>query len=146
MADRFMPAPEVAEVAERLMRTVPELALHRDADIVYLFNDREPKEGDEATHDVAGKAVKAPALWNSLTVHDFAIWIMDWVWRRLNPAQQEALVLHELLHIAIDEEGRQSIAKHDLEEFGEVVRRYGAWDESVAVFRRQLELFDHKVA
>lgn len=81
-------------------------------------------------------------------VPDF-IMILDagW-WEQAPPAAREVLVFHELCHCAIklDRDGEQKFTDegnpvwdlrgHDLEEFNEVVRRYGAWAPDVVAFLR----------
>ncbi|GAN83833.1 putative metallopeptidase [Gluconacetobacter entanii] len=69
----------------------------------------------------------------------------DW-WDGARPEAQEALVFHELMHaehavdrdgeLKFDDEGRPvwSLKGHDLEEFREVVRRYGDWSGEIGAF------------
>lgn len=51
------------------------------------------------------------------------------MWAVLRPSEQVALVDHELCHAAgqHDETGKWMTVGHDVEEFGEVLMRHGAW-------------------
>ena len=53
-----------------------------------------------------------------------------------------ALVAHELCHGEMSDKGSLRVVKHDLEEFGFVVRKYGAWQQSIALFDKQLAMFE----
>ena len=79
-------------------------------------------------------------------VPDF-IMILDaeW-WTQATPLQREALVFHELLHAdhMLDKEGEPrfddegnpiwGLRGHDIEEFNDVVERYGAWSPDIGRF------------
>ena len=91
---------------------------------------------------VLARFVKVPPLWHGLTGYDAIIRIEAWAWSRLGPAEQEALVAHELCHGSMSEKGALRVVKHDLEEFGFVVRKYGAWQEGIALFDKQLAMFE----
>ncbi|SAL02785.1 hypothetical protein AWB80_08438 [Caballeronia pedi] len=74
---------------------------------------------------------------------DFLIVLDKDYWDTCGPRLREVLVYHELLHAAhardkydapkFDKEGRPcwAIRGHDVEEFAETVRRYGAWHEGI---------------
>lgn len=81
---------------------------------------------------------------------DFIMVLDNTWWVQASPTQREALVFHELLHAAhaTDKEGEPrftddgkpiwDIRGHDIEEFNEVVRRYGAWSPDVSAFIKAL--------
>jgi len=91
---------------------------------------------------VLARFVKVPPLWHGLTGYDAIIRVEDWAWGRLGPEQEEALMAHELCHGSMSERGALRVMKHDLEEFGFVVRKYGAWKEDIALFDKQLGMFE----
>lgn len=99
-----------------------------------------PKE--EGGCVILARFVKVPPLWHGLTGYDAIIRVEGWAWARLDAASQEALVAHELCHGSMSDKGALRVVKHDLEEFGFVVRKYGAWQENIALFDRQLALFE----
>ena len=62
--------------------------------------------------------------------HDFIVDLNFDVWRALEPAQQRALLDHELMHCGRrenDQTGESTfyLRKHDLEEFHDIVQRHG---------------------
>lgn len=153
---QFIEAPEVgltaaavlsrhAEGAARIPRleSVRQAIQEEDIRIGFLLNVKpfDPAK-EEAKHDAIAKCVKAPTVWHDLTGFDAIIWIRDFWWGLLGPDAREALVVHELLHLDVsyDEAGEVALAirKHDLEEFGDVVRHYGTILPGQADFALQL--------
>lgn len=68
----------------------------------------------------------------------FAVVIAKPVWDILDEKQRLALVDHELCHFDLDEEkGTPVLRSHDVEEFGEIVKRHGLWRDEV---RRLVEV------
>jgi hypothetical protein len=81
---------------------------------------------------------------------DFLI-VLDYeYWTEATPLQREILVHHELLHASqakdlfgaprFDRDGNPmwALRPHDLEEFNDVVRRYGVHSEDVETFLRAI--------
>lgn len=98
--------------------------------VLYLMNGKPLADTeDPGHHDVAGKCVKAPALWHDVTGYDVAIWIREAIWKDLPPDARRAIVLHELLHVEVtrdkDDQAKVSVRKHDVEDFVDVARHYG---------------------
>jgi len=81
---------------------------------------------------------------------DFIMTLDREFWRNADSTKREALIFHELLHAAqaLDKEGEPrftqegepiwDIRGHDVEEFDDVVRRYGAWKQDLVSFKRAL--------
>ena len=67
---------------------------------------------------------------------DYILLVADSVWDRLANETRIALVDHELCHATgYDHETETwGIRGHDLEEFGSVIERHGAWREDVRMF------------
>jgi hypothetical protein len=105
-----------------------------------LVTGGQPK--DEGGCVILARFVKVPPLWHGLTGYDAIIRVEDWAWARLDASGQEALVAHELCHGSMSDRGALRVMKHDLDEFGFVVRKYGAWREAIALFDRQLAMFE----
>lgn len=57
-------------------------------------------------------------------------------------ANKEALLFHELMHCDVDDEGKCGLRSHDLEEFTDVIRHYGIWEQSIKDFAEQLQSID----
>lgn len=144
--EAYIISPDVANVAERHLSNHLTLARLRDIDIVYCLQvGKEPQQGKsrEATIDTIAKAIKAPKLWESLSGHQAVIWVNELAWQALSQRQREAVVLHELLHIDVDQDsGKVQIMRHDIEEFGLVVAQYGAWHGGLDRFGEQLRMFE----
>lgn len=99
-----------------------------------------------------GKCKKASDLDRELAPYDFVVLLNRDFWQnpRVTETQRRALLDHELCHAAIaydekgepkvDERGRTvyRIRKHDLEEFSELVARYGCWKRDIEAFAQAL--------
>jgi predicted metallopeptidase len=110
--------------------------------IAYLLRQVDG-EVEEKEIDALAKAVKAPAIWRDVAAIDAVIWVDERYWSRFDESQREAVVLHELCHISVDD-GKVKLLKHDVEEFGMVVRLYGPWRPDLSRFSKQLALFEQQ--
>lgn len=140
----FVRSEEIEEVAGRLIeKHAFRLGAIHSIRVLYLLNGKPfDEEKEERSHDAIGKAIKAPVLWRDVSGYDAVIWVRGYFWGKFDARQREAIVLHELLHLDVDAEGALRIAKHEIEEFGLVVREYGRWLEDIDLFARQLSLFE----
>jgi hypothetical protein len=113
---------------------------------------------------ILGQCKKASDISKELAAHDFIILLNQEAWSTLEGHQKAALIDHELCHAAPmldpndeteqlrDERGRPlwRLRKHDVEEFTEVVKRYGLYKGdlerfagvAVAKLRAGPQLFD----
>jgi hypothetical protein len=135
-------SPEIETVMARVVRLFPD---HFGWSLNFklggvIVRGSTPK--DEGGCNILARFVKVPPLWHGLTGYDAIVRVEEWAWGRLGPSEQEALIAHELSHGAMSDKGALRVEKHDLEEFSFVVRHYGAWQEGIALFDRQLELFE----
>jgi hypothetical protein len=135
-------SPEISTVMHRLIRLNPaQFGWTGNFKLgCVIVRGSRPKEQGGCV--VLARFSKTPPLWHGLTGYDAIIRVEDWAWSRLGPAEQEALVAHELCHGEMSEKGSLRVVKHDLEEFGFVVRKYGAWQQSIALFDKQLAMFE----
>ncbi|HKQ90868.1 MAG TPA: putative metallopeptidase [Blastocatellia bacterium] len=152
MPQEYQPAPEVKEVARRLIDDFhTHLATVR---IEYVFCVEQLKEKGKV---VWGRAKKVSGLNAWLADEDrdygakspddfFVVEIHRATWLMIDEKSRRALVDHELCHFWVDENGNLAILGHDLEEFNAVVRRHGLWADDIKFFLeaagRQKELFD----
>ena len=71
---------------------------------------------------------------------DYLLTINHDAWEQFSMKQKRALVDHELHHMAKrkakDGSTRWLLRQHDVEEFTEIVKRYGAWTSSLSRFRK----------
>lgn len=151
---KFVHAPVVEEVANRLISTVNQFGHLAEAKIAYLF-----RTGEWMTKGrwEMGKAYVNDERLKFLTGYDLQVVVSDRIWYMTHGIQREALIAHQLCHFERkepDKHGnpRWGLASHDLEEFAYVVRKYGIWDESLREFmaayqkgeteRRQVPMFE----
>jgi hypothetical protein len=101
---------------------------------------------------ILGKCRKASDLDRELAAFDFVILLRKFFWQdsRVTDHQRRALLDHELCHAARkydssgepveDERGRQvyRVRKHDIEEFTEIVQRYGCYKHDLERFAAAL--------
>lgn len=129
MSSEWIKAPEsVLHLAEELIREFHEHL--QGANIGFVFRATADKSGDKL---VLGKAAKVSARDKLYSNLDFIIWLaQDWWMGLLTNHQRRALLDHELCHCIFDEETETyKLRGHDIEEFQEIIERYGLWDESL---------------
>ena len=131
-------ADQVREIATKLIKENEVKFGHLlNFKIAYVFKDK-------LGSDVAGKAQVLSPLNLFLSGYDAAIIISNEKFEGLKPIQQEALVAHELSFLGISEnEEKLMTQKEDCNEFIWVMKKYGAWNESLEKVS-QLDLFDNK--
>jgi hypothetical protein len=134
-------SPEISTVMHRLIRLNPvQFGWTGNFKLgCVIVRGSHPKEQGGCV--VLARFAKVAPLWHGLTGYDAIIRVEEWAWSRLGSSEQEALVAHELCHGEMSAKGSLRVVKHDLEEFNFVVRKYGAWQEHIALFDRQLALF-----
>ena len=116
----------------------------QDARIGVIMRSEAPRTGGRV---VLGKTEKVSSKAQVHVPYDFIIWLSDDQYRLLAPFQREALIDHELCHCQWDMGNGASIRPHDVEEFTEILQRYGYWwprAEEVAGAAQQAELFERE--
>jgi predicted metallopeptidase len=118
---------EVIHLAEELIRTVHPLL--SECRIGFVFRDEAGTSGGKTVLAKTGKVPDKlkPLLQDEL---DILIVIAEDQWTTLESEQRRALIDHELCHIAMGNNG-WTIRAHDIEEFGEIIQRYGLWNYSL---------------
>ena len=143
----FVKSSEVERLAEQLLEEhgraggisrlfeVRRAIRNDELAIAYLLNTKpfDPLK-DDVTHDAIAKCVKAPGLWHDVTGIHVAIWVRAYFWNQFDDRQRAAVVTHELLHVQVDrddaDQPKLRLRRHDVEEFTDVVRRYGLIDSA----------------
>jgi hypothetical protein len=142
--EKFLQAEAAASIAHVFIRSCPLHARLSNAKIAYLFRQAIVKGGKEK----GGVASRASSKVAYLTGFDFVIEFSHDIWLKLTPEQRLALVDHELAHCERDPEtGAWTMRDHDVEEFSDVVNRWGLWTLPLRGFGRaletaQIDLFD----
>ena len=122
-----------AEIGQELIDTEPSLEhiLNSDAQIVYLSSNHKKKSGEKT---VFGQCEKVQEKYKWSIPCDFTITVFEPNCVGFSEEQIRILLFHELLHVGIDikEDGTESysIKGHDLEDFKEIIDRFGTnWAE-----------------
>lgn len=124
---------EVLELAQELIEEHhPDLS---DAAIGIVFRDTAPVSNGKVT---LGQASKVPPKMLPYLDLDFLIWLAADFWEDATSVQRRALLDHELCHCS-SFEGENTIRPHDIEEFAEIVERYGYWNSGLVVARPAFE-------
>ena len=121
------------EIAIDLINNRPELEplKHSNTTITYLTSEYEKKAKGNL---VLGLTEKVPTKNKWAITSDFTITIYLENIKHFTPEQERVLMLHELLHIGVAEDGKAYIKPHDLEDFRTIIDEYGAyWDKPLEV-------------
>lgn len=101
------------------------------------------KGGQAKGAAVQGKTIKLSGLPGYLSQSPLVVWLAADECRGWTRREVEALLYHELRHIARDAEGKLSLVPHDVEAFASEIERYGLWQPNLRTFGkavRQLAL------
>ena len=132
----FISAPDIEQIAGALIDVRSEdLGFLRDFQLAYLWKAKGGKAKGRATF---GKLTKPSGLLKHFAGVTYVLWLAaDHCGEaRMSNWQIEALVCHELLHAAVDEDGEPGVVGHDFEGFRKEVEHYGFWDEGLAEIER----------
>lgn len=127
---KFLLAEEVKEYGDFIINTFrPDLRL---VNIGYVFKQKASKSGDNIT---LGTAKPQNDLQRTLHNIDAVIEIAYDTWKDLTPDQKARLVDHELAHIGLNLDGSKITSiPHPVEEFPEVVQRWGLGNDAQVNF------------
>lgn len=121
ISDEYTALGHEVILAERSLQWI----LQADIRIGFMVSDKEKKKsGKEVLGDC--RLVKEP--WTAFCPFDFLITIYQPNVVGLREDQLRILLLHELLHVGMDERDGEPVYKvnpHDIEEFREIINRYG---------------------
>ena len=106
----------------------------RNAEIECLFTDKGRKR---AGRTIIATCEAVSPTYNFLTGKDFVIMIFDKVWEKLADKEKRYVLDHELCHAFVGEnrqgEPVYKTVPHDLEEFNEIVERYGLMQRDLEI-------------
>ena len=122
-----------AEIGLELIETEPSLddILNSNVQIVYLSSQHKKKNGEKV---VFGQCEKVQEKYKWSIPCDFTITVFEPNCEGFTEEQIKILLFHELLHVGIEfkEDGTESysVKGHDLEDFKEIIERFGTnWAE-----------------
>ena len=124
---------EYKQIGEDLILTAPELDKIRESgvNIVFLGSDYEKKSQGRV---VFGGCEKIPGKYRWAIDYDMAIIVYEPNVERFTPDQLRILILHELMHIGVNEDGNEEtyfIVPHDVEDFRSIIDNYGIdWSDT----------------
>ena len=123
---------EYTEIADKLIKSEPILDYIKKSKvrITFLGSDHEKKANRKLVY---GECEKVPDKYKWAVPCDFTITVFEPNVEKFTDSQLKILILHELLHIGIEEDGNEEkyyCYPHDLEDFREIIERYGMdWDK-----------------
>jgi hypothetical protein len=157
MATSWKNAPEVREIAERLIPKYHQHLELRADEIWYIFREKATTSKGRVTlgkaHKLGGMACylihtsadEINEFGDTAEFADMFVIEIAWdEWQALTTEAREALVDHELEHLDIEvtDSGdlKRSLRGHDVEEFGAILKRHGLWKKDLEHFVEQLNL------
>jgi hypothetical protein len=92
--------------------------------------------------DYLGKCSKVTGKWKYLTGYNYVIEVWRTFWDSADFETRKALLNHEILHIEPvykrDESFDWGLKKHDVEEFYDIVVKYGCWNDSLKAMKEAI--------
>ena len=134
MSREYIENKEIDQIAEEL---IPQMGWREFPQIKFL-----ELIADKSTY--LGKCSKATGKWKYLIHKDFVIEVWGAFWNTAERKVKEALLLHELKHVDFSEDEETGeitwrIRRHEVEEFHDVVEKYGAWNPDLEEFLLRLK-------
>ena len=125
-------------MAQALIRRVERFQHLKDVTILCLSSAAEKKSGRKRVY---GQCEKVPDKYKWSVPCDFTITLFEPNLVGMRDTQIMALIYHELMHVGYDGDKRY-IIPHDLEDFAEVVERFGThWEAVGAKYKDEEEKF-----
>ena len=132
MADLRQLDEEYTTLGMELIAEEPELVDIRESGVRVAFLKSE-LEKKTRTKLVCGQCEKVPDKYLWAVPFDFLITVFAPNVERFTEKQLKILLLHELMHVGIEQDGNEYsfyVKEHDIEEFNEIIKRYGeGWSE-----------------
>ena len=143
----FVPAPDVRDVADRLIDRFPSFAHLRQWRVDYWFETKIPKSHGGCT--TIGRASVDSELVSARTGYDALVVVNAPWWGHADDNRRQALVYHELSHfdtkLSDDGDATLRTVKHDLEMFIGEASHFGAWRHGIREVADQLQIFTDSV-
>lgn len=130
----FLKAPELKQIADRLIQEYPELSHLKDADIDFYWKASGGKSKGRKT---LGRCELAKGLVHFHTEADFIIWLGADNCQGSTEYFIEAIIFHELLHARWnDDTDKWCVVGHFYEGFPEEFLRYGTWKQDMEIIKK----------
>lgn len=127
------PSEQYAKIANELIRKNKEFEDIRNFDvrIAFLASDKEKTKGQKLTY---AECVKVDEKYQWTCPYDFMIIVYEPNVIGFTPKQLKILMRHELKHVGVDLSGYEpkfNIVQHDIEDFKDILKKYGLdWSRS----------------
>lgn len=136
----YWSAPEVKAIADMLISEHHEMLENSNVRIEYLFRSDVSSSKGKLVFGITKKITAVHAALADSEEPFFCIIIAHPAWEVLPHKHRVALVDHELCHcgVEVNEKGdvKLILRNHDIQEFTQIVQRYGAWSPDVQEFLR----------
>lgn len=114
---------ELRALAERVIKENERFrALREGCRIGYQWSDTAKRNGQKIIY---ADTERVKEKLKGFTPYDFIITFYRPHCEALDGQRMEILMYHELLHVGYGEDGKCTIQPHDVEDFREIVERYG---------------------
>lgn len=130
----YWQSEELSRLGEEVIQKEKSLAWIKEAGvkICFLYSDKEKKKGGRV---VLGDCRLVREPWSVFCPYDFLITVYEPNTAGLDEQRIHILLFHELLHVGISEKDDEPVYRtnpHDVEDFREIIERYGMdWPEVV---------------
>ena len=118
---------EYTHIGDELILTEEALSDIRDSQVSIMYLGSEYEKTSRG-RTVYGQCEKVPEKYKWAVPCDFTITIFEPNVEHFTEEQMRILILHELMHVGIEEDGNEEkyyIRPHDVEDFEEILERYG---------------------
>ena len=121
------------EASQSVIHTAEELIdkYHKalsTARIAFVFRSEEQEINGRI---YLARVSKVPEKMQPFMEFDYIVWVSENRWINMSEKQREALIDHELCHMGLSNTGGWKIKLHEIEEFREILERYGAWNDDL---------------
>lgn len=123
MAQYAIANEDIRDVASRLIEEEFQNILENEISVGFIASDQCKKKGPD--HIIFGECSLVPEKWKVFCPFDFLITIYEPNCVGFSDDQMKTLLLHELLHIGINEKGKLYVKPHDVEEFNRIISEKG---------------------
>jgi predicted metallopeptidase len=133
-------SPSVLHIAQDLIKTVLPILAAEQVNIAFVFRSVAQKQGERY---ILGQCTKVPAKFQPYLEYDYIIWLSEEDYMSMDDRAREALIYHELLHCKYNfEAGSWGIRPHDIQEFSQVIERYGIWSPDVRKVKDAIDKYE----
>lgn len=127
----YKKSEELRQLADKVMDKYEDVSHLKELGCNILFLACDKEKSSKASKRVYADTEKVKDKYKSVMIYDFIITFYTSLTDELDDKQMEILMWHELKHVGFDDEGNCKVIPHDVEDFMDVVKRYGPdWVES----------------